>query len=163
MMDSESAGHAGAPPGPRASPKAGMLVDDGHGKSGKKRRGSSSSTSSSSPRCGVASSALPASWVLAALCLLSLGTSGYLGYREAVLEARLAELERRFDEVQLQGIQYPGVVVERLRRDVEQRLARRLPRAAPPREGREPRDRIYARSPSDCACPPGRHHIHPDR
>lgn len=162
MLDSESVAGGGAPqggPSARPVPKGAVVVDEaGRSWSGglkKKRRGSASSSAS----CVSGAAPQASSWLLAVLCLVSLASSGYFGYRETVLEARLGELERRLDDQGLQAAfradQYPGVIVERLRRDVEQRLARRLPRAAPPREGREGRDRIYARSAGDCTCPSG--------
>lgn len=151
MLDSESVGGGGP-----TVPSKGTEDAARWGGQKRKRRGSSSS-SCSSPLNG------SSGWggaLLAALCLFSLGASGYFGYRESVLEARLAELERRFQEAGLQGpqglqgyrtLQYPDVIVERVRRDVEQRIARRLPRAAP-----RDTSRIYARSAGDCNCPPGR-------
>ncbi|EZA57230.1 hypothetical protein X777_01836 [Ooceraea biroi] len=86
-------------------------------------------------------------WAMCALCLVSLTVSGVLFYRELSLESRIANLEARCQRVQESS---PDVLVQRLKREVQEQLQQQ--RLAPAEPGALFRPK---RELSECNCPPG--------
>jgi hypothetical protein len=105
------------------------------------------------------------------LCVLSFTASGYLSYRETLLESRLGALEAQFAVMRatLGGGGGGDVILERIRREVETRVQQRMNRevasgrrllmdaAASSMQQQLPLHQLTRapRDVSECVCPPG--------
>lgn len=98
--------------------------------------------------------------VFCVLCAMCFSSSVYFGYREMTMEGRLEALEMEMSLLKKSSIEPGDVLVERIRRQVEEHFQRRVSRDVALhtgflREANEPHTRT-AREAPECVCPPGK-------
>lgn len=100
--------------------------------------------------------------VFCVMCAMCFSSSVYFGYREMAMEGRLEALELQVGLLKKSAAEPSDVLVERLRRQVESHVHRRVTRevalqAAFLTRANEPHTRNVRDAP-ECVCPPGMSH-----